>query len=142
MKWLATLPAFPAVASTLRVDDRSLARISRAMVRMLAADDADFLHAVTGTHAYRTLEPYVADRNTARRYLWQALVAYALVQRAPDALGARLPARLPAWPEIIATAIADGGDHGLKLTYSALEEDLAYRDDHYRLVVARRLKLV
>ena len=50
------------VSSGLSVDDKSLGQIAAAMVELLAAPRSQLLHAVTGTHAYRTLEPFLSDR--------------------------------------------------------------------------------
>jgi hypothetical protein len=140
LKSASLLPGFPAAAS-LALDDRSLARISRVMVRLLAVPGRDLLHTVTGTHAYRTLEPFLPDWRLGRRYLWQALVAYYVSAGSPE-LADPPPPALPSWPEILAAALRSPGDHGLKLTHTAIEEYRLYRDVRYLEVAARQWKLV
>jgi hypothetical protein len=141
LKWVSTLPDFPAAASTLRIEEGSLAVVARTMVRLYAVPGRDLLHTVTGTHAYRTLEPFLADRRTGRRHLWQTLVAYYLSAGAPDLVDPP-PLRLPGWPEILAAARSSPDDHGCKITHTALEEYRLYRDPRYLEVAARRWGLV
>jgi hypothetical protein len=97
MQWVSGLPGFTP-ASALRVGPGSLAAIARAMLGMYLGSGDNFtaLHAVTGTHAYRMIEPFVVDRTAGRRYLWQAVVA--------------------------ARAAASDDDHEIKLTDIAREE--------------------
>jgi hypothetical protein len=140
LKSASMLPGFPAAAA-IAIDDSSLARISRAMVRLFAVPGRDLLHTVTGTHAYRTLEPFLPDRQLGRRYLWQALVAYYIVEGSPELADPPTPA-LPSWPEILATAVRSPDDHGLKLTHTALDEHQRYGDARYLEVAARRWKLL
>ena len=96
-------PALPGFtpASALRVGPGSLAAIARAMLGMYLGSGDNFtaLHAVTGTHAYRMIEPFidVADRTTGRRYLWQSLVA-AYVSIGAPALVVPAPGSCPTGP--------------------------------------------
>jgi len=142
LKAASLLPGFPAAASTLATDGRSLAAIARTMVRLFAVPGRDLLHTVTGTHAYRTLEPYLTDRRLARRYLWQALVAYYLSEGTPELSDPPTPARLPSWAQLSAVATASPDDHGLKLTFAAADEYRQYGDERYLEVAARRWKLI
>lgn len=146
MRWACTLPGFGAAASALRIDDgtgvRSLDAIARAMVRLHVASRDNFtaLHAVTGTHAYRMLEPFVADRALGRRHLWQALVA-AYVSIGTPRLAMPAAVALPTWTEIVARAAASTDDHQLKLTDVAREEWRRSGDDTYRWSAAIHLDL-
>ena len=135
------LHGFQKVSSGLSVDDNSLARIAAAMVELLAAPRSQLLHAVTGTHAYRTLEPFLSDKRGARRYLWQALVAYYIAVGLPDLSTPKPIVQLPPWSHIMAAAKSSSDDHGVKITHTAMEEDRVYRNMRYREVAARRWNL-
>jgi hypothetical protein len=142
LKAASLVPGFASAVSLLAIDDRSLAAIAHTMVRLFAVPGRDLLHTVTGTHAYRTLDPFLADRSQGRRYLWQALVAYYVVEGSPVVAAPSVPARLPSWQRIFAVATASPDDHGVKLTHAAAEEDRLYGDDRYREVAARRWNLL
>ncbi len=144
MQWVSTLPGFGAAASSLKIGDASLAAIARAMVRLHVASGDDFtaLHAVTGAHAYRMLEPHVPDRTAGRRHLWQALVAAYVSIGAPAVAPAPAPAKLPPWTEILAKAAGSTDDHELKLTDIAREEARHHRDPTYLHSAALHLSLV
>jgi hypothetical protein len=143
MQWASTLTGFAPVASTLQVGGGSLGAIARTMLRLYLTTNDDFtaLHGITGTHAYRMLEPFVTDRNAGRRYLWQALVAAYVTVDAP-ALTARAPVRVPSWADIVARAVVSHDDHELKLTDIAREEFRYYGDSTYALAAAVHLRLV
>lgn len=141
MRWAAMLPGFGA-ASDLRIGDDSLDGIARAAVRVHVASGDNFtaLHGVTGTHAYRMIEPFVPDRSMGRRYLWQSLVAAYVYIDAPD-LGASVAGgTLPGWHQVIAEAAASDDDHILKLTDIAREECRHYGDPTYLRAAAMHLK--
>jgi hypothetical protein len=144
MQWIVSLAGFGPAASSLRIGDASLTAIAAAMVRLHIASRDNFtaLHAVTGTHAYRMLEPFVADRTAGRRYLWQALVAAYVSIGAPEVGAATPPGKLPAWTEVLAKAAASDDDHELKLTDIAREESRHYDDSTYLHSAALHLGLV
>ena len=124
MRWASGLPGF-APAAALRVGAGSLAAIARAVRQLYLGSGDNFtaLHAVTGTHGYRMIEPFVdpADRPAGRRYLWQAVVA-AYVSIGAPALVVRPATKLPSWNEVAARAAASSDDHQIKLTDVAREE--------------------
>ena len=144
MQWVSTLPGFAPAASTLRIDDGSLTAIARAAVRLYVGSGDNFtaLHGVTGTHAYRLLEPYVTDRAAGRRHLWQALVAAYVHIDAPEIGPAAPGGKLPTWQQVIARAAASDDDHQLKLTDVAREESRHYDDPTYLRAAAIHLDLV
>jgi hypothetical protein len=49
---------------------------------------------------------------------------------------------MPDWPEINAAAIKCDDDHDLSLAFSAFEEWKAFGDPLYKLVAARRVRLM
>lgn len=136
----AERPGFAAAASALRVDDASLARIADAVIRLFAATgDFTALHAVTGTHAMRALQPYApAD---AARWLWQALVAAYITIGAPRVEPAPRD-DVPAWETIVTKARASLNEHDIKLVDVAREEEAAYGGAWYRHAAARRMRLL
>ena len=144
MQWASGLPGF-APAAALRVGAGSLAAIARAVLGMYLGSGDNFtaLHAVTGTHAYRMIEPFVADRSDGRRYLWQAVVA-AYVSIGAPALAARPAGELPGWGEVAARAAASDDDHVIKLTDVAREEARHWSESGglYLLAAATHLGLV
>jgi hypothetical protein len=144
MRWVSTLPGFGPAASSLRTDDGSLAAIARAAVHLHVASGDDFaaLHGVTGTHAYRMIEPFVPDRGLGRRYLWQALMAVYVYIGAPDVRTPVADGRLPGWDQVLARAAASNDDHHLKLTDIAREECRHYGDPNYVRAAALHLNLV
>jgi hypothetical protein len=143
IRWASTLTGFGPAASALRMGDASLTAIARAMVRLHAAsNNFTALHAVTGTHAYRLLEPFVGDRVAGRRHLWQALVAAYVSIGAPALAAAPAPPRLPPWTEVVAKAAASDDDHDLKLTDIAQQEARHYQDPTYLHSAAVHLDLV
>jgi Questin oxidase-like len=141
MRWASTLPGFGA-ASSLRIGDGPLDGIARAAVRLHVASGDNFtaLHGVTGTHAYRMIEPFVPDKGMGRRYLWQALVAAYVYIDAPDVAAAVPGGKLPKWDQVIAEAAASDNDHKLKLTDIAREECRHYGDPTYLRAAAMHLK--
>jgi hypothetical protein len=144
MRWASTLPGFSAAASSLRTGDGSLAAIARAAVQLHVASGDNFtaLHGVTGTHAYRMIEPFVPDKTTGRRYLWQALVAAYIYIDAPAVGGPVSGGKLPGWDQVIARAAASNDDHELKLTDVAREECRHSGDPTYLRAAAMHLSLV
>jgi hypothetical protein len=144
MQWASSLAGF-APAAALRLGPGSLAGIARATLGMYLGSRDNFtaLHAVTGTHAYRMIEPFVPDRTAGRRYLWQALVA-AYVSIGAPVLNQPAPAQLPGWAEVAARAAASNDDHEIKLTDIAREESRHWNESgqQYLRAAATHLGLV
>ena len=103
------------------------------------ASTGDFtaLHAVTSTHAFRVLTPFMADAELALRYHWQALAAAYIGIGTPkiDATAHDAP---PPWDEILARAIASEDEHTVKLVETCRQEQLARGGDLYAIVAARK----
>ena len=123
----------------LREDEHTLAAIAAAVLELYVAT-ADFtaLHAVTTTHAYRLLSPYL--ERGAVRYQFQAIAA-AFVSIAPR-LGAPPSHAAPAWPQIVGRTLESLGAHDIELVDIAREEEAHYRQPTYRRAAARRMRLV
>jgi hypothetical protein len=142
MRAAAALPAFAPLASALSPDDGTLPSIAAATVR-LYVQSRDFiaLHAVTGTHAYRLLQPYIDPSAQGLRYLWQALAAAYISIGAPRVVEPP-PSEAPSWSESIARATTTLDDHDVKLVDVAREEEAFYGGALYRRAAARRMKLI
>jgi hypothetical protein len=139
MEKAAALPGFSDAASALAPRHDSLAQLSVACGRLyLATADFTALHAVTGTHAYRLLEPFIVDRAAAVRHLWQALVAAYITIGAPklDVPAASAP---PPWDALARKATGSTDAHDLKLVDVAREQHTFYRDPIFQRAAARRL---
>ncbi|MEO8181077.1 MAG: questin oxidase family protein [Deltaproteobacteria bacterium] len=140
MKAAAELPAFAAAVDALQPTDTTVAGLAAASVRLyLLNGNFTALHAVTGTHAFRQLSPFLPTRDGVR-YLWQALVAAYISVGAPRLVepGARA---VPDFARSIPRAIASLDDHDLKLVEVAREEEAFYRDPIYRRAAALRMQL-
>jgi hypothetical protein len=148
MRALAAKPEFRGVVDWLATGPGALAR-ARAASLALYAGTMDFcaLHALTGCHWLRLLEPVLPDPGLALRYFWQAIASLYPKIGFPDLPDAetleawrRLPC--PDWPEIAAAAARSDDEHDLSLTFSAREEFWAFGDRLYQVVAARRMKLI
>lgn len=142
MKTAAALPGFAPIVDTLAPTDGTLPLLAAASVR-LYLDKGDFtaLHAVTGTHAYRMIEPYVTAPELGLRYLWQAVAAAYVSIGAPrvaDPASAE-SAGAPAWKESLARARQSRDAHDIKLVDIAHQQGLFYGDAVYRRAAALRL---
>jgi hypothetical protein len=143
MKSAAELPEFRAKVDALAPSDTTLAALAAATVR-LYTDGGDFilLHAVTGTHAYRLLQPFIQPSELGLRYFWQAILAAYVSTGAPSVVDP--PAgNVPAWNESLERARASVDEHDIKLVDVAHEEGAFYADPIlYRRAAARRMKLI
>lgn len=142
LKGAAELPGFRAKLDALAPDDTTLAAIAAATVRVYA-DGGDFtaLHAVTGTHAYRLLQPFITPPELGLRYFWQAVLAAYVSIGAPRIVDP--PASdVPSWEESLGLARASLDEHHIKLVDIAHEQGAFYADPLYRRAAARRLGLL
>jgi hypothetical protein len=142
MKSAAALPEFQAKLNALAPDDTTLAALAAATVRIYA-DGGNFtaLHAVTGTHAFRLLQPFITPPELALRYFWQAVLAAYVSVGAPRVVDP--PAGgVPAWSESLGRARASLDEHHIKLVDVAHEQGAFYADPLYRRAAARRLGLI
>jgi hypothetical protein len=142
MKAASELPEFAAQVNALAPGDTTLAALAASSVR-LYIDSADFtaLHAVTGTHAYRLLQPFIEPPELGLRYFWQALVAAYISIGAPRVVDPSSSAA-PAWADSLARARASIDEHDIKLVDVAHEQGAFYSDPLYRRAAARRLGLI
>jgi hypothetical protein len=105
------------------------------------------LHALTGCHWLRLLNPVLADPGLMLRYFWQAIASLYPKLGFPDLPSAetlenwrRQPC--PDWPEIAAAAVRSNDEHDLSLVFSAREEHRKFGDRLYQIVAARRMQLI
>jgi hypothetical protein len=102
-------------------------------------DDFTLLHAVTATHAFRLILPFVADSALATRYFWRSLMLAALSSGVP--LAGDWPNRhagLRDWADVAARAIESDDEHVIKLVYSAFAESQRYSNPLYLFVAMRQ----
>lgn len=143
MKSAADLPEFRAKVDALAPSDTTLAALAAASVR-LYADGGDFilLHAVTGTHAYRLLQPFIQPQELGLRYFWQAVLAAYVSTGAPSLVDPP-SGNVPAWNESLERARASVDEHDIKLVDVAHQEGAFYGEPLlYRRAAARRMKLI
>jgi len=142
MKAASELPEFARRVDALAPSDGTLAALAAATVRLyLEKGDFTALHAVTGTHAYRLLQPYIDPPELGVRYLWQALVAAYVTIGAPR-VDDPAAADVPAWNDSLARARGSLDEHDIKLVDVAHEQGAFYGDPLYRRAAARRMRLV
>jgi hypothetical protein len=140
MKAAAELPGFAAAVDSLETTDSTLAGLAAASVRLyLLNGNFTALHAVTGTHAFRQLQPFLPNQNSVR-YLWQALAAAYISVGAPRLIEPAAQVA-PDFSASIPRALASLDDHDLKLVEVAREEEAFYRDPIYRQAAALRVRL-
>lgn len=140
MRAAAAVPAFAPLASSLREGEQTLTGIAAAVLELyVATGDFTALHAVTATHAYRLLSPYLEPG--AVRHHFQAIAA-AFVSIGAPRLGASPSQAAPAWPEIVGRTLESLDAHDIKLVDIAREEEAHYRQPTYRRAAARRMRLV
>ncbi len=140
-------PDFAPVVDWLHLGPDALSRMARTSLALYAATmDFSALHAVTGSHWVRLVAAVCPEPRVLRSF-WQVVAA--LVPSigfpelpTPEAIEAwrRLPC--PDWPTIMATAVASPDEHDISLVFSASEEEKLTGDRLYRVVAARRLKLI
>jgi len=148
MRAVARKPEFAGVADRLAIGPETRARTAKLSLTILAAtDDFCALHAVTGTHWLRMIEPRTPDPTVPLRYFWQAVAALVPKMGFPEMPSEdqlehcrRVP--LPDWNEIFREAVGHDDEHDLSLSFSASEEFKVYPDPLYKYVAARRLRLI
>lgn len=145
---VADLPGFAPVVDRLAFDSDTPRRLAATALALFAAtQDFAALHAVTGLHWIRLVEPNLDDAEPLYRAFWQVIAAVVPKIGFPappgaEALAAMRATRAPDWPEIRAKAIASADEHDISLTYSAFAEQGVWRDPLYRIVAARRVGLI
>jgi hypothetical protein len=103
-------------------------------------DDFTLLHAVTATHAFRLITPFITDSDLATRYLWRAIMVAALSTRLPlHNAWPKKGADMAGWANIAARAIESDDEHVIKLVYTAFAEFRIYADPLYQFVAMRQV---
>ncbi|WP_112608509.1 questin oxidase family protein (plasmid) [Rhizobium sp. WW22] len=145
---VAALPDFPPVIDRLRIDEATPKRMAETALALFASTmDFSALHAVTGLHWARLVAPHLDDPLPLYRAFWQVIatlvpkIGFPALPTA-EALQAMREMRVPDWPEIRATAVASNDEHDISLVFSALQEQLVWGDPLYRVVAARRVRLI
>jgi hypothetical protein len=148
MHAVAAKPEFRSVVDLLDIRADSLRRVAAASL-VLYAGTMDFcaLHALTGAHWLRLLWPTLSDGDLALRYFWQAIAALYPKIGFPDfpsteQLEEWRRSPTPDWPDIMAAAVSCDDEHDISLTFSAFEEWKHYGDPLYKVVAARRVRLM
>jgi hypothetical protein len=148
MRAVARVPSFAGVADWLIIRDDTLDRMAAASLALFAGTMSfEALHAVTGCHWLRQLQPVAKDMPPLLRHFWVGIAALMPKMGFPEIPSAEQLAAWrcepsPPWPEIKAAAIASDDEHDHSLSFSAFEEWVRTSDDLYRLVAAKRLGLV
>ncbi len=103
-------------------------------------DDFATLHMITSCHAFRVIQKYFDDHTLALRYLWEAIaIAYLTTERVDSECRELLPkSRKYSWSNCIENAKRSSDDHMIKLTYTAWQESLEYKDDRFLAVASRK----
>jgi Questin oxidase-like len=148
MRAVAAMPSFVEVVDWLIVDSETLDRMAATSLALFAGTMSfEALHAVTGCHWLRLLQPVAPDMAPLLRHFWTAIAALMPKMGFPTppsveqlAIWRRYPC--PGWPEIKATAVASDDEHDPSLVFSAFEEWRRTGDVLYRHVAARRVGLI
>jgi len=134
MDKVVSMPAF----HEYRVAAPTLPDLARIAVKIyLATANFTALHLVTGCHAARVLEPYLAP--DALDHLAIAMLAGYVTIGRPAFDVATFDA--PDWDTLARLAIASNDDHDLKMVYSCREEEAVYGWGLHRMAAALRLRL-
>jgi Questin oxidase-like len=106
-------------------------------------DDFTLLHAVTATHAFRLIVPFITDSALATRYLWRSIMIAALSTGLPlHNDWPKAGAHMTEWADIAARAIESDDEHVIKLVYTAFAEFRIYADPLYQFVAMRQVASV
>jgi hypothetical protein len=133
MEKVVSMPAF----LEYRVAAPTLPDLTRIAVKIyLATANFTALHLVTGCHAARVLEPYLAS--DAVDHLATAMLGGYVTIGRPAFDIATFDA--PDWDALAKLAIASNDDHDLKMVYSCREEDAVYGWGLHRMAAALRLR--
>jgi hypothetical protein len=148
MRAVAAKPEFAPVVDWLAIGPKTFHRMREASLALYAGTmDFSALHALTGCHWLRLIEPLAPDQSLALRYFWQAIASLYPKIGFPDLPTAEMlegwrRRPCPDWPEIEAAAIRSDDEHDVSLTFSAREEWRVFGDRLYQVVAARRLGLI
>jgi hypothetical protein len=103
-------------------------------------DDFTLLHAVTATHAFRLIIPYIAASELATRHLWRSIMIAALSTGLPlHNDWPKAGAHTMEWADSAARAVESDDEHVIKLVYTALAEYRVYANPLYQFVAMRQV---
>lgn len=129
---------------TLDIKNLSLDQVRKIALAIYASSNDDFsaLHFVTASHALRVVVQQLDDSEKSIQYLFQSIVAGYLSIGCPRIqTQAFEQSELPSWSEIFSVAQKSSNDHLIKLIYTAHQEFLAYQDDLYHFIAAKKARL-
>lgn len=116
------------------------------IISIYEGSDGDFvaLHLMTSLHALRVVGGAVPLTSGALAHYWRAVGAAYVVIGAPSprALAPEAGEDVPPWEAIIGVALTSRDDHVVKFVHTCSSEELAYGDERYRRLAARKVKLV
>lgn len=150
-KWIenmGTIPAFQQRLGRLEPTPDLLDQLRQASLILYAATMSfEALHAVTGCHWLRLVAPHLDDPQRLVAHWWEVVLSLYTKIGMPDLPD---PALLDHWrtlevpsdADIAAVAVASDDEHDHSLTFSALEEFKLTGDPLYRVVAARRVRLL
>ena len=130
----AAQPGFQSAVSALRTSTSTLPSFAGlALTIFLQTLDFTALHLVTGTHAFRLIQPWVTDTETANGFFWRAILgAYASMGAPPiDLSAASTGIASVGLDELHAIAKSSLDDHVIKIIYTATREQEHYGNDLY-----------
>ncbi|CTQ47422.1 questin oxidase family protein [Roseibium aggregatum] len=145
---VAALPGFVPLIGRLKVDETTPRRMAETSLAVFAATmDFSALHAVTGMHWARLVAAYLDEPLTLYRVFWQVIASLVPKIGFPDlpseeSLQMMREKPAPEWAEIKAAAIASDDEHDVSLVFSASQEEQVWGDPLYRVVAARRVRLI
>ena len=148
MRETARQPEFAPVIDRLAIGPDTRPRVAALSLALLAGtQDFCAVHAVTGGHWLRLMEPRTPDPAIPLRYFWQAVASVVPkmgfpAPPSPEQLEDWRRRPLPDWPEIFAQAITHDDEHDLSLSFSASQEFKLYGDPLYKYVAAQRLGMI
>jgi hypothetical protein len=148
MRAVAKTPAFGGVGDWLIIRADTLDRMAAASLALFAGTMSfEALHALTGCHWLRHLQPVVVDMNPLIRHFWVGIASLLPKMGFPEIpsdeqLAAWRALSAPPWPEIKAAAVASNDEHDPSLVFSAFAEWERTGDVLYRVVAARRVGLM
>ena len=131
-------PAYAALADATSVD--GLVPLSDWAADLYArSGNFTVLHVVTATRAARVLWPWTTARSAVLQGLVRDVTAAVLASNLHRAVPLEPGDPSPAWPELIARAIASDDDHVIKLVHALVEERSVYGEASRQRAAVRAL---
>ena len=134
----AALPGFSEMINGINLSESHLPELAKVVMEIyLSKENITTLHAVTGTHAFRLLTPYLEETKTAIHFLWRAVCALYISVGAPRLLDSKGD-NPPQWEEIKKESVRSQDVHTIKFVYSCIEEERLYNSSSYRIAASRK----